>query len=45
MGLTIAITWPQGLLSKEDILEEAAQVNGSVMLVTAEDKTQTENVS
>jgi len=28
--LTLAITWPQGVLSEEDSLAVAAQVNGGV---------------
>jgi hypothetical protein len=28
--LTLAITWPQGVISEEDTLAEAAQVNGDV---------------
>ena len=30
MGLTLAITWPQGALGEENSLGEAAQVNGGV---------------
>jgi hypothetical protein len=30
VGLTLAITWPQGVLKEEDSLGDAAQVNGGV---------------